>query len=178
MGPVQAVTVGPDGVDTATMPPEHAPINSQACSAVPSRKLAVQRAEARQGLLHAAKLTAANGFLTPLVDYPGSPEPVEIELVQAHDPEWLAAHLAGIAQEDNQAKKKGFYVDVEVDGSFTVPHEIDRPDLRPQIWWTADMIRWFLVEDALRFSFGGGPFLPAQEVGTRLAAILERGPDG
>ncbi|MGV8967199.1 MAG: AbiV family abortive infection protein [Cellulomonas sp.] len=130
-----------------------------------------------KGLLHAAKLAAANGFLTPLVEYPGSPGLVDTELVEAHDPEWLAAHLAGIAHEDNQAKKKGFYVDVEEDGSFTVPHEIERPDLSTQIWWTADMIRWFLVEDALRFSLGGGPFLPAEEVGARLDAIWERGQD-
>lgn len=131
----------------------------------------------KHGLLHAAKLAAASGFLTPLVDYPGSPEPVEIELVEAHAPEWLADHLAGIAQEDNLAKKRGFYVDFDEDGSFTVPHEIERPDLRYQIWGAADMIRWFLTEDALRASLGGGPFLPSEEVGARLHTILERGPD-
>ena len=132
----------------------------------------------KQGLHHVAKLMEADGYLIPLVDFPGSPEPVEIELVKAYAPEWLAAHLLGIAQEDNEAKKKGFYVDLEDDGSFTVPHELDRPDLRGQIWVAADMIKWFLDEDALLASVVGRPGLPTREIEDRLAAVLARGPDG
>lgn len=131
----------------------------------------------KQGIHHVAKLTEASGFLIPLVEVPGSSEPLDIELVKSLAPEWLVAHLVGIAQEDNQAKKKGFYVDLEEDGSFTVPHEIDRPDLRSQIWQAADMIKWFLHEDALRASVVGGPILPTKEVEARLEAVLARGPD-
>jgi hypothetical protein len=82
-----------------------------------------------------------------------------------------------VAHEDNEAKKKGFYVDLEEDGTFTVPHEIDRPLLRFQIWQAADMIEWFLDEDCLRATAGGEPAPPTQEVAARLRAVLARGPD-
>ncbi|MCK0117009.1 AbiV family abortive infection protein [Isoptericola sp. S6320L] len=131
----------------------------------------------KQGLHHVPKLAEASGFLIPLVEFPGSPNPVEVEFVKAHDPEWLLAHLTGIAQEDNQAKKKGFYVDLEEDGSFTVPHEINRPDLRGQVWMVADMIKWFLTEDALRASVVGGPIPAITEMEARLEGVLARGPD-
>jgi len=131
----------------------------------------------KQGLRHIAKLMEATDFLTALVEVPDIPEPVEIELVRAHAPEVLVAYLEGVAHEDNQAKKKGFYVDLEEDGTFTVPHEIDRPLLRFQIWRAADMIEWFLDEDCLRATAGGGSGPPTQEVAARLRAVLARGPD-
>jgi len=131
----------------------------------------------KQGLHHVAKLIEASDFSIPLVEFPGSPVPVEIELVKTHAPEWLVAHLAGIAQVENQAKKAGFYVDLDEDGSFTVPHEIARPELRSQIWMVADMIKWSLAENALRSSTGSGPIPATKELEARLEDILARRPD-
>lgn len=131
----------------------------------------------KQGRAHIAKLMEATDFITGLVEVPGSPKPVEIELVRTHAPEVLVAYLEGVAHEDNQAKQKGFYVDLEEDGTFTVPHEIDRPLLRSQIWEAADMIKWFLDEDRLRASVVGDPVPPTKEVAARLRAVLAHGPD-
>jgi len=131
----------------------------------------------KQGLRHIAKLMEATDFVTALVEVPGSPEPVEIELVRTHAPEVLVAYLEGMAQADNQAKKKGFYVDLEEDGSFTVPHEIDRPHLRSQIWEAAQMVKTLLDEDSLRASVAGQPVPGTKEVEARLGAVLAHGPD-
>ncbi|MCY7289664.1 MAG: AbiV family abortive infection protein [Cryobacterium sp.] len=131
----------------------------------------------KQGLHHLAKLIEATDFLTALVEVPGSSEPVESELVKTHAPDVLDAYLKGLAQEDNEAKKRGFYVDLRADGSFTVPHEIDRPLLRFQIWQTADMVQWFLVEDHLRASVTGRTVSPTEEVEALLGAVLAHGPD-
>jgi AbiV family abortive infection protein len=131
----------------------------------------------KQRFDHLAKLMEATDFSTALVEVPGSPEPVEIELVKTYAPDVLDAYLEGLAQEDNEAKKRGFYVDLRADGSFTVPHEIDRPLLRFQIWQAADMIKWFLTEDHLRASLTGKPISPTDEVEALLGAVLARGPD-
>ena len=130
----------------------------------------------KQGFHHLAKLIEASDFLTALVEVPGCPEPVEIELVKTHAPDVLDAYLESLAQEDNEAKKRGFYVDLRPNGSFTVPHEIDRPLLRFQIWQTADMIKWFLDEDHLRASVTGKPVSPTEEVEALLGAVLAHGP--
>jgi hypothetical protein len=100
----------------------------------------------------------ATDFHTAALEVPGNPAPVDVELVREHAPELLMAYATGLAQEDNESKQKGFYVDLDEDGSFTVPHEIERPRLRGQIWWAADMVWWLLTE-------------------ARLGAILSRGPD-
>ena len=131
----------------------------------------------KQGLHHLAKLIETFEFLTARVEVPEFSEPVDIELVKAHAPDVLDAYLKGLAQEDNEAKKRGFYVDLRADGSFTVPHEIDRPLLRFQIWETADMIQWFLVEDRLRASVTGRPVSPTEDVEALLGAVLARGSD-
>ncbi|MDH6238229.1 hypothetical protein [Cryobacterium sp. CG_9.6] len=89
----------------------------------------------------------------------------------------LAAYLKGLAQEDNEAKKRGFYVDLRADGSFTVPHEIDRPLLRFQIWEAADMIQWFLVEDHMRASLTGRQASSTEDIEGLLGAVLARGSD-
>jgi hypothetical protein len=129
----------------------------------------------KQGFHHLAKLIAATDFATALVEIPGNPEPVEIELVRAHAPDLLDAYLEGVAQEDNEAKKRGFYVDLRVDGSFTMPHEIDRPHLRFQIWQAADMVHWLLIEDHMRGSLAGKPVSPTGEVEALLEAVLAHG---
>ena len=131
----------------------------------------------KQGFHHLAKLIEATDFLTTHVEVPGSPEPVEIELVKTNAPAVLVNYLEGLAQEDNEAKKRGFFVDLRADGSFTVPHEIDRPLLRFQIWQAADMIQLFLVEDHLRASVTGKPASPTEKVEALLGAVLARGPD-
>ena len=131
----------------------------------------------KQGRVHVAKLIKATDFHTALIEVPGNPEPVEVELVKEHAPELLVAYSTELAQEDNQAKQKGFYVDLEEDGSFTVPHEIDRPNLRSQIWWAADMVKWLLDEDHLRASVSGRALPMTTEVGARLGAILARDPN-
>lgn len=132
----------------------------------------------KQGLHHLAKLIEATDFMTALVEVPEFSEPVEIELVKTHAPDVLDAYLKGLAQEDNEAKKRGFYVDLRADGSFTAPHEIDRPLLRLQIWQAADMIQWFLVEDHLRASLTGKkPVSPTEDVEALLGVVLAHGPD-
>lgn len=126
---------------------------------------------------HLAKLVEATDFATALVDVPGSPEPVEIELVKTYAPDVLDAYLEGLAQEDNEAKKRGFYVDLRADGSFTVPHEIDRPLLRVQIWQAADTIKWAIDEDQLRASLAGiKPISPTDELEALIGPVLDHGP--
>jgi AbiV family abortive infection protein len=92
------------------------------------------------GANHVAKHMQANDFFTAMVDVPGFSDSVDIESAREHAPDALRAYLASLAQEDNDAKKKTFYVDMKPDGSFTVPHEIDRPFLRFDIYRVADMI--------------------------------------
>lgn len=130
-----------------------------------------------KGLNHLAKLIEATDFLSAMVEVPGLSAPVDIETVKAHAPDVLDAYLMGLAQEDNEAKKRGFYVDLRADGSFTVPHEIDRPSLRFQIWQAADMVKWFLDEDHFRASLTGKPASPTEGVEALLGAVLARGPD-
>jgi AbiV family abortive infection protein len=131
----------------------------------------------RQGRLHLAKLMKATDFHTAMIEVPGNDQPVEVELVKEHAPELLVAYSTRLAHEDNQAKQKGFYVDLEEDGSFTVPHEIDRPYLRSQIWWAADMVQWLLNEDHLRASVTNRAAPMTGEVEARLRTILARDPD-
>ena len=131
----------------------------------------------KQKFDHLAKLKEATDSWTALVEVPGNPEAVEIDLVKTHAPAVLDAYLAGLAKEDNEAKKRGFYVDLRADGSFTVPHQIDRPLLRSQIWEAADMIKWSLTEDHLRASLTGKPFSPTDGVEALLGDVLARGPD-
>jgi len=132
----------------------------------------------KQGFRHLAKLIEATGSSTALVDLPGFSAPVEIELARAHAPGVLNEYLEGVAQEDNEAKKRGFYVDLQPDGSFTVPHEVPRPLLRFQIWQAADMIKWFFDEDRLRASVTGKPVSPTESVEALLEGILAQGSDG
>lgn len=100
--------------------------------------------------------------------------------MRAHAPQVLTVYLEKVAREVNQAKKEGFHVhvDLEEDGTYTVPHEIDGPPLRSQIWEAADMITWFVDEDRLRASVAGGPVPQTKEVEGRLRAVSARGPDG
>jgi AbiV family abortive infection protein len=132
----------------------------------------------KQGRHHIAKLMKATDFHTAMIEVPGNPKPVEVELVREHAPELLVAYSTGFAHEDNLAKQKGFYVDLEEDGSFTVPHEIDRPYLRRQIWWAADMVKWLLDEDHLLASVTGRAVPSTDEVEARLGVILARDLDG
>jgi len=129
------------------------------------------------GRAHIEKLIEATDFATCMLDVPGIPKPVEIELVRTHAREVLDSYLERVAHEDNHAKQKGFYVDLKEDGTFTVPHEIDRPLLKSQIWETADMIKWFCDEDHLRASVTGGQRSPTNEVEVLLTDILARDPD-
>jgi len=135
--------------------------------------------ELRKGAVnHLAKLIEAADRATVLVEIPGEPNSIEVELAKAHAPEFLAAYFKKLAQEDNTAKQHGFYVDLQPDGSFTLPHATERPLLRAQIWETADMINWFLTEDHLLASMGGHwPISPTEEIEALLAAVLAQGPD-
>ncbi|WP_241973295.1 MULTISPECIES: AbiV family abortive infection protein [unclassified Cryobacterium] len=130
------------------------------------------------GLDHVAKHVQANDFLTAMVDVPGFSDSVDIEIAREHAPDALRAYLASLAQEDNDAKKKAFYVDMKPDGSFTVPHEIDRPFLRFDIYRVADMIHWFCAEDQLRASVSSTPRSPTQHIEVMLEPVLAKGSDG
>ena len=128
----------------------------------------------KQGRHHIAKLMKATDFHTAMIEVPDNDQPVDVELVKEFAPELLVAYSTKLAQEDNQAKQKGFYVDLEEDGSFTVPHEIERPYLRSHIWWAADMVKWLLVEDHLRASVTDRADPMTSEVEARLETILAR----
>ena len=130
------------------------------------------------GLNHVAKHMQANNFLTAIVDVPGFSDSVEIEIAREHAPDALDAYLASLAQEDNEAKKSGFYVDLKVNGSFTVPHQIDRPFLRFDIYRVAEMIHWFCVEDQLLANMRSRPRSPTQQVEAMLEPVLAKGSDG
>lgn len=127
---------------------------------------------------HVVKHIQANDFLTAMVDVPGFSDSVDIEVAREHAPDALGAYFASLAQEDNDAKKKAFYVDMELDGSFTVPHEIDRPFLRFDIYRVADMIHWFCGEDQLRASVSSMPSSPTQQIEAMLEHVLAKGSDG
>ena len=125
---------------------------------------------------HSAKLMAATDYYTAVMEVPGSPKPVDIELVWAHAPEVVVAYLKQTALEDNQAKQKGFYVDLEEDGTFTVPHEIDRPLLRSEIWAAADMIKWSLDDDHMICSAARKPRTSCDTIATKLDSVLAHDP--
>lgn len=111
-----------------------------------------------QGRIHAAKLREAIEFGTAMLAVPGNSRPVEIELVRAYAPDILNDYRERGAHEDNEMKKKGFYVDLEDDGTYTVP--LDRPLLRSQIWWAVDTVKWLIYEDCLRANVAGGTLPP------------------
>lgn len=127
------------------------------------------------GRRHFPKLVEAIDFWTAAIEVPGNAEPVEVELVREHAPELLVAYLKGEAHADDQAKMKGFYVDVEDDGTISVPHRIERPELRGHIWRVADMVQWLITWDALGASLAGRPKQPSPDVEELLGAVLARG---
>lgn len=67
----------------------------------------------------------------------------------ASDPDQYVAYLESLADADNLAKQRGFYVDIGEDGSLLIPHEIDRPRLAEEIWCAAETVRFMLVEREL-----------------------------
>ena len=139
---------------------------------------------------HIPKLMQATDFTTGMMEVPdgtgasssstgfSSSGPVEVEVVREYAPEFLVAYHQKLAHENNQAKQRGFYVDLDDDGTFTVPHEIDRPLLRSQIWEAADMVQCCLDEDGFGASVHCQPRPPTEEVAALIRAVLARGPDG
>lgn len=67
----------------------------------------------------------------------------------ASDTSQYVEYLENLAEADNKAKQRGFYVDMGEDGSLLVPHEIDRPHLADDIWCAADTVKSMLVDRAL-----------------------------
>lgn len=64
----------------------------------------------------------------------------------ASDPHQYVDYLESLADADNQAKQRGFYVDMAEDGALLVPHEIDRSCLADDIWRAADAVKSTLVD--------------------------------
>ncbi|MGV8912134.1 MAG: AbiV family abortive infection protein [Rhodoglobus sp.] len=129
-----------------------------------------------KALNHLAKLNEAFDFWTALIEDPVGGGAVEIEIVRELDPEFLATYFDRLASEDNEAKKRGFYVDALPDGSFMAPHKLDRPLLRAQIWNAADMAKWCLDEDQLFASLAKRPpFPPTSEIEALLEPVLALG---
>ncbi|MFC7403168.1 AbiV family abortive infection protein [Citricoccus sp. GCM10030269] len=126
---------------------------------------------------HSAKLMAATDYYTAALEVPGGTQPVDIEVVKAHAPELVVAYLKQTALEDNQAKQKGFYVDLKEDGTFTVPHEVDRPLLRTEIWAAADMIKWSLDDDHMLCSVVRRPRTSSDSIATKLDSVLAHDPE-
>jgi AbiV family abortive infection protein len=64
----------------------------------------------------------------------------------ASDPRQYVEYLENLADADNKAKQRGFYVDLDEDGAPLVPHQIERPDLADEIWGVADAVKSMLVD--------------------------------
>jgi len=64
----------------------------------------------------------------------------------ASDPRQYVDYLESLADADNKAKQRGFYVDIGEDGAPLVPHEIDRPGLADDIWGAADAVKSMIVD--------------------------------
>lgn len=90
----------------------------------------------------------------------------------ASDPGQYAEYLQNLAEADNKAKQRGFYVDIGEDGSLLVPHEIDRPRLADEIWCAADTVKCMLVDRALM----GDSDPRLDSIGALIAPILEKLP--
>lgn len=67
----------------------------------------------------------------------------------ASNPGQYVDYLENLADADNKAKQRGFYVDVADGGVLLVPHEIDRPRLADDIWGAAYTVKSMLVDRAL-----------------------------
>jgi AbiV family abortive infection protein len=50
--------------------------------------------------------------------------------------------LVEMARQDNEAKKRGFYVDMNLDGSLQQPSEIGEADAKNAIAAVSDLVRW------------------------------------
>lgn len=87
----------------------------------------------------------------------------------ASDPRRYVDYLERMADADNSAKKRGFYVDIGEGGELLVPHEIDRPGLAEEIWGAADTVESMLVDRQL----GGDRDPRIQQIQGRVAPILE-----
>ncbi|MDN4491580.1 AbiV family abortive infection protein [Demequina sp. SYSU T00068] len=88
--------------------------------------------------------------------------------------EWEADRLAGNRQwavADNVAKQKGFYVDLEESGEFTVPSRVERPALSYDLWEVAHSVLWAIADDSLRAS---RPRLDFAEDELRLKQVSDR----
>lgn len=133
----------------------------------------------KKGLHHLSKLTEAFDFATDVIQDPISGGYVDIETVRDLDPDFWATYLESLASEDNEAKKRGFYVDALPGGMFVVPHELDRPLLRAQIWEAADMVMWCLSDDRFFASIASRRPLPAtSEIEALLEPVLACGWEG
>lgn len=124
----------------------------------------------KKGLHHLAKLTEAFDFATDVIQDPIGDGYVDIETVRDLDADFLATYLERLAAEDNEAKKRGFYVDALPSGLFVAPHELDRRLLRAQIWEAADMVMWCLSDDRFFANTASRPPLPAT---LEIEALLE-----
>ncbi len=74
----------------------------------------------------------------------------EVELIPSApdvDPQQYVEYLRAIARDADKDKQRGFYVDLGPDGSLSVPHEIERPDLEEHIAATGLMVDMLLFDD-------------------------------
>lgn len=87
-------------------------------------------------------------------------------------------YLRTAASGDNLAKKRGFYVDPLPDGSLSVPHEIDRPNLATEIEIGAHVVAALLADDHILLgTHGADPSISddvAQPIMKLLGPILRR----
>lgn len=62
------------------------------------------------------------------------------------DPQRYIEYLHEIARDSDTAKQRGFYVDLGADGSLSVPHAIDRPNLEEEIKATGVLVELLLFD--------------------------------
>lgn len=88
----------------------------------------------------------------------------------ASDPRRYVDYLENLADADNKAKQRGFYVDIGEAGALLVPHEIDRPGLADDIWGAADAVKSILVD----WMLAGDHDARLESIDALIAPILER----
>jgi AbiV family abortive infection protein len=104
----------------------------------------------RQKLMQSTHyIDGAAEFVSELRLFRGRAEVDLLPGTGASDPGQYVDYLQNLADANNKAKQRGFYVDISEDGSLLVPHEIDRPRLADDIWCAADAVKSMLLDRAL-----------------------------
>lgn len=85
----------------------------------------------------------------------GRPQVVLHNHLNHLDPHRYATYVTEAALEDDQAKQRGFYVDISDNGVISKPREDDPGELAVRLWVAADVICGILEMDQMNASLQG-----------------------